>query len=267
MLDLWFFAAVSKWKMHDVWIWKTGNRCFWVSELYKLSLLFAPTKKQETSVPIFALSIVNTINTNSAVWSAKISSPFFSSLLRFIQIECYTRAPVHRYRAKNIDHNKCLKCFNHVCCLLLSALACHFDDWEDDSEKYLTVDGGEAEEGLDSPEGCLEGVFSTAGVWPIFSIWRSVINPGREIWRSLVSSLVANISTTLDIVGLRFGISCTQRRPTFRNWSTSCSRHSTEIDGSTSLRSWSSLYSSQACNTITRELYLSIGKYEGCYKF
>ena len=94
----------------------------------------------------------------------------------------------------------------------------------------------------------LEEMVGKERLWPILTAVRSERSPGCDIWTSLTLISLVNIFTAADIRGRRPLISCTQSRPTFKNWIASSSGKSFSV-GSTSCRSLLSVYISHACTS------------------
>ena len=73
-----------------------------------------------------------------------------------------------------------------------------------------------------------------------------VLNAGSHGSGSVGLSLVS-IVVTADMVGLRFGCSCTHSRPIWMHLSTSMALDVSAMDGSMNSRLWPSLHSLHAC--------------------
>lgn len=92
-------------------------------------------------------------------------------------------------------------------------------------------------------------------LWPVLTPIKSVMNPGRDIWMSLMSISSLIILIAVDICGRSTGVSCTQSSPTFKNRTASSSGKSPFNVGSISSKSLLALYISHACtydHKITR---------------
>jgi len=135
-----------------------------VSEAYKLSLVFALTNIQlisATCLPI-CVHLIESIQRGHCsdqkfqVHSFHLYEGSFILKVTLQHLSIGTRQKI--MTTANLSNASTMAVVHNF-----SMLACQFDDCEDDSEEYLSVD---AEEGLDSPEGRLEGVCSSAGVWP-----------------------------------------------------------------------------------------------------
>lgn len=77
---------------------------------------------------------------------------------------------------------------------------------------------------------------------------RSATNPGFEMWTSFISTLLVNFSTTSDIRGRSFTVSCTHSSPTLRNFMASSSGKFLFNMGSTSFNKSLDWYAIHTCN-------------------